>query len=126
VSTILTRDLGFGDELADLLNGYSVYVRLSSEHDQWYAEARDYQIVGIGDSRREAVEDMGRTLRAHLRHCRKQGRNALQARQSPGPLPSLNIRLLTFLGAFLPADRRPAMRLRLRAEASRERAPQPT
>ena len=120
MSTVVgDHHLDIGDELADLLDGAPLYVRFTSEHQQWYAEAKDFQLVGIGPSRAAAVEDMCRALKAHLRYSRKQGRNAREARQSSGMVATVSVRALVVMGRIVSSERRPAIRMRLRVDSAR-------
>lgn len=63
----------------------TVYVRLTRDHDQWYAEALEFEIVGIAESLDDSRLEMFRLLYAYLRSCHTDRRSFQQARR-PGRL----------------------------------------
>lgn len=90
-----------------------VYVRLTHAHDQWYAEAADFRIVGIGASRRAALDRMSETLAIAWRLG---GRSRGFHRQLARPevlWTAMAARVVALLSMRVPPDRRAVLRLRL-------------
>ena len=100
-------------ELASLLQGRPVYLMLSRDHDQWYAEAVDYEIVGVGDTRDEARDASLRLLQAYLRSIQSRGGDEASARHRRGPLTTLKVHVLSHLPAFMPDRWQRAQRITL-------------
>lgn len=115
MSTTASQAAPIAPEMTDLLRGARLYVRFIREHNQWYAEAIDYRIVGIGSSRAEAMHSMLRTLEAYLRHERKQGHDAQQARRFVDRRTAIEVRALALVSRLVPREHRRALRLRLSA-----------
>src|SRR5438067_408050 len=92
VSTIDARSKRAASELPRLLGDRALYVRLVHDHDQWYAEATDFQIVGLGQTRTEATATMLRMLRSYLR-ARERG-GVGQERRARRRWPAVWVRLL--------------------------------
>lgn len=93
--------------------GIDVYARLACEHDQWYAEATDYQVVGVGETREAALESLRRSMRAYFRGVQHQGGDTSQARRPASRWASITVRALALIGRAAPGRYKPALRIRL-------------
>jgi hypothetical protein len=100
-------------ERASDLDDVTIYVRIVREHDQWYAEATDYQVVGVGESREAAIQSLRRSMRAYLRAVQRHGGDARNAQRPPGRRARLRVRTLALLTALAPERRRRALRISL-------------
>lgn len=86
-----------------------VYVRLRRAHGQWYAQAVDVQIVGVGGTRSDALASLSKLLKTGVRHARVGG----AARHETPRSDRLKVRLLALLSRPMPASRRWAQRVQL-------------
>lgn len=85
------------DDLAALLDGHPIYIRLSQSHGQWYAEALEFRIANSGTTREEAETDTLRMLRAYLESCSRKGVSVRDARRPRSASNSLKVRALALL-----------------------------
>lgn len=88
----------------------AVLVRLIADHGQWYADAADFQIVGIGNTRDEAIDTMRRLLRAHIRTA---ARREVDPRRPESAWSSVKLRAEAILNLPLPRDRRAVRRVKI-------------
>jgi hypothetical protein len=75
---------------------FSVPITVSQQHGQWYAEALDFGVAGMGKSKAAAERDLNRLVHAYLDSCFLDGRSYEEALR-PRPVPR-SLRLLT--GAY--------------------------
>lgn len=93
----------------------TIYARLAQAHAQWYAEAPEFQVVGVGDNPRAATQDLLDQFEKYRRTLVRRGRRIERAGGITGVWASFVIRAMFVLDRFRPVGKRRTIRLALDA-----------